>query len=251
MTKHTLNGLRHVAELAADRPHGDRLRYMAGCRCKECRAANTAYETQRALARKAGDWNGVVSAARARSHIAVLSAAGVGRRQVSDASGVGDTTLSKIIAGDKTQIRARTERAILAVTTGAAADHALVDARATWVLLHELLATGYTRTQLAHELGNKTHALQIGKHWVTVRNAFDVQRMHQRLRRVPVAPTSRVISDLREEGYRLDRIHTMAADLAKRDGLPVPDLQIHGQHISAAGADLLARLHQELTEVPA
>lgn len=139
MTKHTLNGLRPVAELAADRPHGDRLRYMAGCRCKECRAANTAYETQRALARKAGDWNGVVSAARARSHIAVLSA----------------------------------------------------------------------------------------------------------------APTSRVISDLREEGYRLDRIHTMAADLAKRDGLPVPDLQIHGQHISAAGADLLARLHLELTEVPA
>jgi hypothetical protein len=180
-----------------------------------------------------------------------LSAAGVGRRQVSDASGVADSILFKIISGDRKQIRARTERSILAVTQAAAADHALVDARATWVLIHELLASGYTKTQLAHELGYKTHALQIGKHWVTVRNAFDVQRLHQRLRRVPAAKTEQLIRDLREEGYRLDRIHAMAADLAKRDGMPVPDLQIHGLFVHAAGADLIARLHAELTEVPA
>lgn len=251
MTTHILNGLRPVAALAADRPHGDRLRYMAGCRCKECRGANTAYEKQRAIARKAGDWNGFVGAARARSHLAVLSAAGVGRRQVADASGVADSILFKIISGDRAQIRARTERSILAVTQAAAADRALIDAGPTWVLLDELLATGYTKTQLAHELGYKTHALQIGQHQVTVRNAFDVQRLHQRLRRVPAAKAEQAILELREEGYRLDRIHAMAADLAKRDGMPVPDFQIHGQFIHAAGADLIARLHAELTEVPA
>ncbi len=251
MNRPILNGMRPVAELAADRPHGDRLRYRAGCRCQACRGANTAYETGRALARKAGDWNGYVSAAPARSHIAALSAAGVGRRQVADASVVAETTISKIISGDKSQIRARTERAILAVTQAAAADHAHVPAAATWVLLDDLLASGYTKTQLAHELGYKTHALQIGTHCVTVRNAFDVQRLHQRLRRVSAATASKLVGELREEGYRLDRIHAMAAELAQRDGKPVPDLQIHGQFISAAGAELIARLHAELTEVPA
>lgn len=251
MTTRLPQGLRPASALAANRPHGDRLRYIAGCRCPECRKANTTYQQQRAQAIKAGDWNGYVSAAPARAHIAALSAAGIGRRQVSDASGVADSIVFKIISGDRQQIRARTERSILAVTQAAAADRALIDAAPTWALLNDLLDTGYTKTHLAHELGYKTHALQIGQHQVTVRNAYDVQQLHQRLRRVPAGMTHQLIQELREEGYRPDRIHAMAADLAKRDGLPVPDLQIHGQYINAAGADLIARLHSELTEVPA
>lgn len=52
------SGLAHIVVLAASKPHGVRLRYMAGCRCLKCRMANSNYETMRARARKAGDWNG-------------------------------------------------------------------------------------------------------------------------------------------------------------------------------------------------
>ena len=44
-------GMKPVTELARQRPHGDRLRYMAGCRCPACRGANSAYERLRARAR--------------------------------------------------------------------------------------------------------------------------------------------------------------------------------------------------------
>lgn len=62
-----------AAALAKDKPHGTRLRYMAGCKCMLCRAANSRYETERAAARKNGDWNGLVSAIHARRHILKLS----------------------------------------------------------------------------------------------------------------------------------------------------------------------------------
>lgn len=59
-------GLKPAAELAKVRPHGTRLKYVGGCRCDACRSANSAYERDRQLARKHGDWNGLASARRAR-----------------------------------------------------------------------------------------------------------------------------------------------------------------------------------------
>lgn len=94
-------GLRSAASLAAERQHGDRLKYMAGCHCNLCRAANTAYERQRKQAREAGDWNGLVSSAKARRHINNLSKAGVGRRSIAACSDVGDTIIFDIKAGNK------------------------------------------------------------------------------------------------------------------------------------------------------
>ena len=74
-------GLKPAAVLAQQRPHGDRLKYVGGCRCAECRKANTEYEKARAKARRAGDWNGIVSAKKARQHILQLRLAG-GRERV-------------------------------------------------------------------------------------------------------------------------------------------------------------------------
>lgn len=200
---HTMaaRGLRPASELAKERPHGDRLRYIAGCRCQECRRANTGYETARAKARKAGDWNGIVSADRARAHLHALSAAGVGRRQVTDASGIAETTLQLIAAGHRTNLRARTERSILDVTTQALADHALIDAAPTWRLIDELLASGYSKAELARALGYETAAIQLKRTQCTVRNAYDVERLHARLHRVPAAPSLLLLAELREEGY--------------------------------------------------
>ena len=173
-------GLKPVSELAAARAHGDRLRYMAGCRCDDCRGANTAYERTRQAARKAGDWNGIVPATKARAHMLKLSKQGVGRRAVQAVTDIADSILFQIRSGTKPRIRARTERLILAVTIEQAADNALISAAATWKLLNKLLAKGYTKTQLAHGLGYETHALQIGKDQVTVRNAYDVRRLYEK-----------------------------------------------------------------------
>jgi hypothetical protein len=83
-----LDSLRTAADLSATKPHGTRLKYMGGCKCMLCRAANSRYETERAVARKNGDWNGIVDARAARRHILKLSKAGVGYKSVADAASV-------------------------------------------------------------------------------------------------------------------------------------------------------------------
>jgi hypothetical protein len=246
-------GLAPAAVLGAGRPHGDRLRYMAGCHCEECRRGNREYEKQRMAARRAGDWNGLVPAARAREHLLALRAAGVGRRQVSDASGVAEVIVQQIGTGSRTNIRARTERRILAVTSQAIGDKALVDAAATWKLLNQLLKWGYTKARLARELGYERPALQLGRSQVTARTAYDVERLHERLKCVPNASTAKRIQDLQKEGYRRSQIDSMVLALAAHEGAPPPDLQVYGKglgSISAATANLVRRVHETCTGEP-
>jgi hypothetical protein len=224
---------------------------MAGCRCAECRRANTEYEKTRARARKAGDWNGLVPTERARAHLIQLSQANVGRAQVADAAGVAFTTLCKIAAGTRKHIRASAEKRILSVTVAAAADHALVDAGPTWKLLDDLLSCGHSKADLARDLGYQTPALQIKRTQCTVRSAYQVAQLHARLRCVPAAPTLALIAELREEGYRQDRIESMLGELAARSNLPAPDLTVRKWMLLASTADLVQRLHADLTQEPA
>lgn len=174
-------GLKPVGELASSRQHGDRLQYMAGCRCPECRRANSTYENARQKARRNGDWNGVVPAAKARTHILKLSRLGVGRNAVAAASDVSRTAIVEIRAGKKQNIRARTERKILAVTKAMASDKALISAKEAWRLIDELLAAGFTKGAIALGIGRKTPALQLNREKITVRNAYLVAQLHARL----------------------------------------------------------------------
>lgn len=182
MTTTTLTerGLKSIAVLGAMRDHGDRLRYMSGCRCDDCRRANSAYECARQAARKAGDWNGIVPATKARAHLLQLSGQGVGRRAVQAVTDVSSSILLDIRTGNKTHIRARTERKILAVTADLASEGALVPATATWKLIRTLLAKGYTQSQLAVLLGNQ-RALQISQKQVKVSTAEAVSRLYKKL----------------------------------------------------------------------
>jgi hypothetical protein len=181
MTSLTVRGLRPAAELGADRPHGDRLRYMAGCRCFQCRRANSDYERQRKAARLAGDWNGLVPANRSRAHLMSLSRVGVGKRAVAAASDVCMTVLQDIRTGKKTQIRARTERRILAVTAAMASDSALVKPGRTFQLIDRLRDEGFTKTELARRLGYANEALQFNPHRMTARNVARVESLYRRL----------------------------------------------------------------------
>lgn len=240
-------GLKSAAVLGAAKPHGSRLRYMSGCRCDDCRRANTDYEKQRSIARKNGEWNGIVPATRARRHLNRLSRLGVGRRAVQAATDIADSILFKIKSGDRKNIRAQTERLILAVTPAAAGDHALIDAAPTWVLINELRAAGFTKTRLAAELGRKTHALQLNRHKVTVRNAADVERMHTRLMQgdevlVDSTRARGLIRELRDEWISAARI---AAALGSEAALEGGEVRI-GKRISRRLEKLVIETHSRL-----
>ncbi len=166
---------------AAARPHGTRLRYMAKCRCMQCRAANSRYETERAAARRQGDWNGYVNAATAREWLRRLSGRGIGRDAVSAAADVSVTVINDVRSGKKLKIRARTERKILAVDEQCRSDHSLVSAATAWRQIDELLAGGFTKRWIARQLGRKSPALQLNKKTITAKNAADVARLYQRI----------------------------------------------------------------------
>lgn len=253
-------GLRSPAELAAGKPCGTRMRYYAGCRCQACHAANTDYERGRAAARALGEGNGLVSAERARAHLAALSAAGVGRKTAADAAKVAASSVSKIIDGQRTKIREQTERRILAVTPAVAADRAYIDAAPTWLLLDELIASGYRLTRLASEmLGRQVRALQLRRDRVTVRNAALARQVYERLQLAEPAlqqQAERQLAELRDEHYRLDRIQREVDDLAAARGWTGPSVitqPAHGRWPQPAGlthraAMLVGLVHARLIE---
>ena len=240
-------GLRPVAELAAAKPHGDRLRYLGGCRCDACRAANTAYERSRSAARAAGDWNGIVSADKARRHIKKLSRLGVGRRAINAVTDIADSILFEIRSGKRKNIRARTERLILGVTTDMRGDAVLVPAGPTWALIDQLLAAGHTKGDIALGLGRKTPALQINKTAITLRTEAAVKRLHAKLiqpdqRMVNSAKAARLIAQLRAELIPASRI---ASELNMTSAAAGADFVLPGRIPCELDARIAA-LHQRL-----
>lgn len=173
-------GLKPATELAEGRPHGTRLRYVGGCRCDLCRAANRNYERKRAAARAAGDWNGIVPAAEARAHLLRLRRRGIGTRSVSACTDIARSMLVEILKGTRERIRARTARLILNVSPEVARGNAsLMSARGTWRLIEDLLDEGYTKCRIAQEMGHRS--IQLGREQVTARNAARVAAVHRRL----------------------------------------------------------------------
>ncbi|MYM92359.1 hypothetical protein [Duganella vulcania] len=228
-------GMKPLSVIAEGRAHGDRIRYLAGCRCEQCRAANAAYAKSRKQAQSAGDWNGIVSAERARQHLKDLSSKGVGRRSVSAACDVAEPIIGEILNGRKLRIRARTERTILAVTQAAASDRSLVPAAAAWAMINELLDVGYTKRQLALALGLKNGALQLSKTRVTVRSDYEVRRLHERLLPALKAPTEQKAQPLSS-----DQVLQQANETTRYwNGIvsAEPVLQ-HLQHLSNKGVHL-------------
>lgn len=243
-------GMRPAAELAADKPCGTRVRYYAGCRCTLCKAVNTAYEKQRQQARLAGEWNGLVDAARARAHIEALSQRGVGWRTVADSAKVASTIVSKIKSGERTRLRAMAERRILAVTEACAADNAYIDAGPSWVLLDDLLACGYSRARIASEiLGRKARALQLTRGHITVRNAERVRLVWERLRCASFQDSNRaqaLLQDLSDEGFHRRRVLAALCEEAKRRGLNDVNLTPSNGRLQHITTEIIAAVHLRL-----
>jgi hypothetical protein len=158
---------------------GVRAKYIAGCRCDDCRKSNTLYERLRAAARRNGDYNAMVPAARARTHILKLRRQGVGLRAIAAATNINRSVLQGIVSRRRGHCWTRNERKILACTPAIAGDHALISARATWRRIEQLIEEGFTKRQLARRLGKQSDALQLGRERITVKNAAKVERLHR------------------------------------------------------------------------
>lgn len=165
-------------EAFASRPHGSRVRYVAGCRCVPCRAANSRYQSSRLLAIARGDGNRIVDAAPALARIRELSRRGMGYRQVAAAAGVPTSTVSAIRGGRKRRIREATARRILAVPCRRAPG-ALIPAGPSWKLLDKLVADGYPRIRLAFWLGQtRSNGLQLSRRFVCMRTARMIRALY-------------------------------------------------------------------------
>lgn len=173
--------MKPIAMLAAAKPHGTRLKYLGGCRCLSCRAANARYEGERHTARRNGDWDGLIPAGRARQHLLALSRVGVGRRTVADIAGVPQSVLHRIRSGRRRRIRARTERRIFLVTRDAMHDARLVPAERAWRLIARLLDEGFTRTEIARRFGYRSHGLAWNRRCVRARTAMRVEKLYRRM----------------------------------------------------------------------
>jgi hypothetical protein len=178
------------ADAFAERPHGTRLRYIAGCHCDDCREANTAYERMRGKLRREGKGDFLVDAHRVRTHLNRLSAAGIGYKAVADIAGVSKTSLMNIRSGSKTRLRTSTAQRVLAVTREAVGPASLVDAGPTWKLIEKLLKQGFTKGALALRLGRKVPALQMRRDKITAKTQQRVVRMYREIM-VPGTKASR------------------------------------------------------------
>ncbi len=168
-----------IRTACAQLQHGVRGRYVAGCRCMLCRAANSRYSCQAQRKHDAGETGHIASAEAARKHLLKLSHQGVGYKAVAKACDVAASVMLEVRNGRRRRIRQTTERRILAVDREAVADGALVSAGPTWRLLDELILGGYSKAQLARWLGYATPALQINRRQITAATASRVERMYR------------------------------------------------------------------------
>lgn len=178
MSPHPASRFESMRAACEAKPHGVRARYVGGCRCMLCRAANSRYSSTRQAARDAGDRRELVSANEAVAYIRFLGGKGVGYKSVAAAAGLSPTTLQKILKGERTKIRRDAAKRILAVDQSAVADHALIDSRPTWKILDELISLGYTKRWLAQKL-RAGHSIQFNRQRITAKSASKVERLYR------------------------------------------------------------------------
>jgi hypothetical protein len=135
---------------------------------------------ERTKAIKEGRGDPLVDASVARAHLLALSAVQIGRRTVSQWSGVADSTLAKIRTGRQLQIRKQTERRILEVPVTAHRPGALVPAQPTWELIFFLRKHGWAKVHIARAIGQRGSGLQLSRRQITAHHAALVRRLYLR-----------------------------------------------------------------------
>lgn len=178
---------------ATTKPCGTRTAYLAGCRCRDCRDAQSAYQRKWSRARAARAYgvnlltHTLVDAEPVRAHIESLRAAGMGWKRVAIAAGVSNGAMSKLLYGaaggqPSRSVRTTTAARILAVKPDLA-EHAVIDATGTRRRIQALVARGWSIPAVGRELGvnaSNMHAL-LHRSQVIAATAAAVRDLYDRM----------------------------------------------------------------------
>lgn len=235
------------------RPCGERARYVwgpgpgqdrtKGCRCEPCRAANRAYQLTRDRATRRPDEvliSPYVPAGPVRAHLAALAEAGVGSWTIAALASLRRQTVVRILRGEQRRILRSTRERLLAISPDQFAGGMRIPAGPTWALVDRLRAAGWTKARISAEIGQGGRALQLGRDYVTARNARAIANLadhvfgdvHLDGTRHPYLLLAEILED-RRAPWR-------ARAVCRPAGIPV-DLFFVGRGESAAPAKAICR----------
>jgi len=170
------------------RDHGTRAKYVVEkCRCEPCTNANRTYQRQRDRHTRRVRYGieaespPFIDSTEARDHLLWLSSVGVGKRRVSELTGISLSAIDKLRQGKRTKCRPDTAAKILGIGRSKASDGAFIDAKKTWQLIDDLVKHGFTKQDIAIALGSKAQRphLQLQPNKITAKNARIIAQLHQ------------------------------------------------------------------------
>lgn len=159
-----------LARLAKRNPHGTRVKYFYGCRCRRCVRNYRAYVEQLEINKANGQRNNLVPIDGVREFLLDLQKLGIGYQTVAKHVGVGKTGLGLILwpgIRPRQFIRAQKEKKVLSYvpTLETMPRHLKIPADETVRMLRQMIAWGYPQRLIGREaLGDKwtlqVHALK-------------------------------------------------------------------------------------------
>lgn len=181
-----------LRELAKKNPHGTRVKYFAGCRCRICVRKYRAYVDQLKINKASGQRNNLVPADAVREFLLDMQKLGIGYMTVARVVGVGKTKLGELLwppkDGAPMWIRAQKARKVLSYvpTLDTMPSMLKIPAGETVQMLRQMIAWGYPQTLIGREaFGNKwtlqVHALQGRCATVKVSTALRVREFFRNL----------------------------------------------------------------------
>lgn len=141
------------------RQHGTHSMYSNGCRCEPCRVAHRLYERQKARERnreKMGiEFRPIrfVDPTETREHLLFLRSKGVGSRAVAEKTGFSHNFIQSIANGQARRVGKKYADSILAVSSNDMLGGQYVPVGNANELISDLLGVGYSRRQIAKEIG--------------------------------------------------------------------------------------------------
>jgi hypothetical protein len=173
-----------VQELAIGKPHGHKMRYVAGCRCWRCKRGNRQYENKIRENRRLYGPNDVVPVDAVRDFLEAMQHIGIGYITIARHVGVGKTALGEILWAGRSirkHIRRRTEAKVLSYrpTLDTMPLNLKVPGQETLGKLCQLIRWGYPKALINRDgLGHENSGLQVARGkspWVTVKTAIKIR----------------------------------------------------------------------------
>ena len=153
----TVASITQIHVCPPDHKHGGSLTcyHAHRCRCDECETAALSYQARMRRLVAYGQWQPLVPATRARNHIRVLSAAGIGHRRVAALASVSAGYVVDIGSGVTKRVAPDVERRIVAIAPDSSSFAAgqLIPAIGVTRRLQALVRVGWSPASIGRVIG--------------------------------------------------------------------------------------------------